>query len=235
VLDFGDAEKEFKAQLADEALNGKESLWTITKKYGSVPFAAAMTVALIQNEILVLNEEMFLAANFSIAVGAIYLKGSDAIKSWYEDSLNQAKKNQEAWDQLSIDVMENNIKELQVSMHAPEVYREYQREYNDAAKHYMAYEWARPRHEARAAMLKRLAEIKAIEDDKLVSGRKELAVKSLAYFHSKWAGNPQLRSTTVNSAIDNLGKKPTLDYDTDPVVGLFNEFLKSQNRQPLKP
>jgi hypothetical protein len=234
VLDYGEAEKEFKELLADEESNGKESLWTITKRYGSVPFAAALTVGLIQNEIIPLNEELFLAANFSVAMAAIYFKGSDAMKKWYEDTLNQAKKRQEDWDQLSIDVMDNNIKELQVSMHAPEVYREYQREYIDAAKAYMQYEWAKPRHEARAAMLKRLAEIKAQLDDQVVEQRKQLANKTLAHFHSKWQGNPQLRAQIVNQAIDNLGKKADINYETDPVVGLFNEYLKSQNRQPLK-
>jgi hypothetical protein len=234
VFDYGDAEKEFKELLAEEERDGKESLWTITKRYGSIPFAAALTFGLVQNEIIALNEELFLAANFSIAVGAIYLKGSDTIKKWYEDTLTEAKKRQEDWDQLSIDVMDSNIKELQVSMYAPEVYREYQREYNDAAKSFMAYEHARPRHEARANMLKRLAEIKALEDERVKSERKNLADKAMAHFHAKWQGNPQLRSNIVNQAIENLGKKQDLDYETDPIVGVFNEYLKQQNRQPLK-
>jgi len=235
VLSYGEAEEQFKQILAEEKASGKETMWTIVKRYGSVPFGAALALALVQNEIVALNEELFLAGNFAVAMGAIYLKGSDAIKAWYEDSLNQAKKRQEDWDQLSIDVMDNNIKELQVSMHAPEVYREYQREYTEAAKAMMAYEYARPRHEARAAMLKRLAEVKALEDERVKSERKNLADGAIAHFRAKWQGNPQLRASLVDQAINNLGKTTAVDYNTDPVVGIFNEYLKSQSRQPLKP
>jgi len=235
VLSYGEAEQQFKQILAEEQANGKETSWTIFKRYGSVPFAAALAVTLVQNEIVALNEELFLAGNFAVSMGAIYLKGSSALKEWYEDSLTQAKKKQEDWDQLSIDVMDNNIKELQVSMHAPEVYREYQKEYTEAAKALMAYEYARPRHEARAAMLKRLAEVKSVEDERVKSERKDLADKAMQHFRAKWTGNPQLRAGIVDAAINNLGKKPVLDYATDPVVGIFNEYLKSTNRQPLKP
>jgi translation elongation factor EF-G len=235
VLSYGEAEQQFKQLVAEEQSGGKETTWTIFKRYGSVPFAAALAVTLVQNEIVALNEELFLAGNFAVAMGAIYLKGSGAIKEWYEDSLNQAKKKQEDWDQLSIDVMENNIQELQVSMHAPEVYREYQKEYSEAAKALMAYEYARPRHEARAAMLKRLAEIKSMEDERVKSERKDLADKSIQNFRAKWTANPALRASIVDQAIANLGKKPVLDYNTDPIVGIFNEYLKSAGRQALKP
>jgi len=234
VLSYGEAEAQFKQILAEEEANGKDTMWTTLKRFGSVPFAAAVAISLVQNEIVALNEELFLAGNFAVAMGAVYLKGSSAIKEWYEDTLNQAKKRQEDWDQLSIDVMDNNIKELQVSMHAPEVYREYQREYTDAAKAMMAYEFARPRHEARANMLKRLAEAKAQEDERAKSERKALAEKALQHFQTRWGADAGLRASVVNQAIDNVGKKPGLDLERDPVAGIYNEFMKAQGRQALK-
>ena len=48
------------------------------------------------------------------------------------------------------------------------------------------------------------------------------------------AGNAQLRAQVINAAIDNVGKPSKLDFTKDPIVALFNDYLKEQNKKPLR-
>jgi hypothetical protein len=38
----------------------------------------------------------------------------------------------------------------------------------------------------------------------------------------------------INQAIENVGKPSKIDFERDPIVGLFNEFLKEQNKKKLR-
>jgi hypothetical protein len=78
-----------------------------------------------------------------------------------------------------------------------------------------------------------LQEYKGIEEENFKAQAKELVNKSIEHVRSKLAADKALRSSLVSQAIDNLGQ-PVRVTGSDPLVGLFNEYLESKGKTKIR-
>jgi len=215
-----------------EEKKGQHNIGDILREYGIYPLAALATVAAVSKEFVFLNEEFLLAVNFwgIVFLGTVYASGP--IHDYLSERRIERYKRLWGWDDFSLDRIEAEIREKQLLLSAPEIYREYQQEFNEAAKAMAVYERVKPRHEARAIMLKRLNEIKTAEEEIGKTEREKLVKNSLEYVKSKFLGDANLRKQSITAAIANLGKAPTKG-EQQPIVDLYNEFLKKEGKSTL--
>jgi len=205
----------------------------ILREYGIYPLAGLATVAAISKEFVFLNEEFLLALNFwgIVMLGTVYASGP--LTEFLASKRIERYKRLWGWDDLSLDRLEAEIREKQMLLSAPEIYKEYIDEFNQAHAAMAVYERVKPRHEARAAMLKRLNEIKVAEEERGKAERETILKNSLEFVKSKFLGDAALRKQSVNAAIANLGQ-PSSKEEQDTVVQLYNDFLKSKGKSGLQ-
>lgn len=218
---------------AVEAKQQQTTFMKIVKEYGMAPLLGLGAVAAISKELIWLNEEFLLFINFWLLATSIYLGIEPVRRQTFVEARIQRYKRLWGWDDFKLDRLEAAIREKQISMEAPEIYREYQQEYNEAVAALMNYMRVKPRHEARAAMLKRLQDIAAAEEEKAQAEKSRLKFESIQYVRERVAKDAAFRAQLLNEAIDALGGPMQLT-DKDPVVKVLNSYLSSKGKGPIK-
>jgi hypothetical protein len=122
-----EGEEEVKREL--EAKQGHLTFKDIVAKYGFYPLVGLGTAAAFSKEFIFLNEEFLLLINWAIFCATVYIGVGNKAWEAYLDIVNKAKRTQHDWDQLKIDLIDQGIKEKELSLSTPEIYREYQNEF----------------------------------------------------------------------------------------------------------
>jgi len=204
----------------------------IVKKYGFYPLAGLATITLLSKEIIPLNEEFLLLLNFAAVLTTLHVAIGDSAWTAINEAIRKEKQKMWDWDQFKIDLVEEKITDVKTRLQLPEVYEEYVREYADAAKELNQFELVKPKHEFRAATLKRLQDILNKEQDASASAKKKLLQDVLAHVRGQVQSRAELRTATIDNAIANLGRRIPF-APSDPVVSLFNDFLKKNGKAPI--
>jgi len=212
--------------------NPQETFKSIVAKYGVYPLAGLASVALFSKEIIPLGEEFILLVNFAAMIATLHVYGGKELFVSVKDSIKREKKNMWDWDQFKIDLVDDKISDVKVRLQAPSVYEEYVKEYVDVAQSFNVAETVKPKHEFRATTLKRLQDILNQELDLAASEKKKITLESVAFVRQQLQERADLRTATVNQAIDSLGAGISLGK-SNPIVGLFNQFLQTKGKKPI--
>jgi len=212
--------------------NPQETFKGVIAKYGIYPLAGLASVALFSKEIIPLGEEFILLLNLAAVVATLHVyAGKEAFVS-FKDEIKREKKNMWDWDQFKIDLVDDKISDVKVRLQAPTVYEEYVKEYVNVAQAFNVAETAKPKHEFRAATLKRLQDALNLELDTAASEKKKITTEAVAFVRQQVEARAELRAATIDQAIDSLGAGVGLGK-SNPLVGLFNEYLKSKGKNPI--
>jgi len=223
-------ETEFRLWAEEEAAKAR-SPW---RRWGIYPLVGLGLSAMISKEfgILLLGEYQYIPI-FIAAVTGVYVYGRGGLEDWFK-SAHAKKRSQdtEVFD-WKIELAQEALAEHRANARIIDLVHEYEAEHMAARKEMQNYWVVKPKHEWRAATIRKLEAIKAKE----LAEDQELAKKIFSgankFVLDKIAGDSGLRSGMVSDAIDRVGA-PAPIAPSDPILKIFNEYLGTYKKGPLK-
>lgn len=201
----------------------------VIDQYGAIPFFGLLATALISKEVLIFNEEVLLAMNTAAVAVTAYVGVGDKLdkifdaertadNNRYHDSFNAVVEQIELYKSIEAKKLEK-----------VQVIKDLCAESKEVNAAYLKYLDIKVRHEARQAMLTKLAAIKTKEAQEEAQEYQELIDLAIDGVYEAYEdeANAALRNASLEFAIKNIGA--VTESSEDPVrVELYKQLKKAE-------
>jgi len=205
------------------------------RRFGLYPLFGLSAVAMISKEwmLILLGEYQYIPI-FALAVSGIYVYGRGGIEDWFRTGHAKARAEDVEIFDFKIEMAQEALTEHRSNAMLLDLVQEYKSEHMDVRKELANYYTLKPKHEARDKVV---AQLEAIYAKQLAEeGVKKAAIVggSMKHVIGQIQGDAAFRAQAVAQAIDLVGTKLPSVTETDPVVKLFNDYLRGFGKGPMK-
>jgi len=216
---------------AEEESAKKNSPW---RRFGLYPLIGLSTVAMISKEwmILLLGEYQFIPIA-TLVFSGIYVYGRGGVEEWFASG--HAKKrggDVEVYD-WKIELTQEALTEHRANAQMIDLVHEFRNEHTQVRKELQNYYTMKPRHEYRDTVENQLKQIYQQEVTKATEEGNKIVKGSEAFVIGKIQADAAFRALAIQQAIDSVGTPSKLS-PADPVVKIFNDYLKQFGKPGLK-
>jgi hypothetical protein len=213
------------------ALQEKEDMRTLLfGKWPIYPLLALGALTGVSKEILILNDEMLFAGVFLAFAVTAYVQIGEDLSNYLGKELEAEHEQQLAACDIAIDAWKRFITIENRKKSFPEdVKALYEEEVKMA---HMAVDYQNKKHQidVKDAVLQKLTQIKALEDEEAREYKNALISNATAYVQERFATLPaKEKSTYIDAIIDTLPSNKGMacpEVENDPAFRLFAAFLE---------
>jgi hypothetical protein len=198
-------------------------------KWSLYPLAGLGLATAISKEILILNDELVYASMFFAFATSMYVYVGQDVADYFDKTINQAKDAQLDACDIAIDHLKRYITIENRNKSFPEDLKALYEE--EVKMTHMAVEYQNKKRQidATEAVLQKLTQIKALEDEEARSFKSALITRANEYVRDKFAELPvSEKNAYIDAIIDTLPSKKgdrASEVESDPTVRLFSDFL----------
>lgn len=216
---------------AEEETAKKNSPW---RKFGLYPLVGLSTVAMISKEwmILLLGEYQFIPIA-ALVFSGIYVFGRGGIEEWFASGHTKKRgMDVEVYD-WKIELTQEALTEHRANSQMIDLVQEFRGEHAAIRKELQNYYKMKPRHEYRAEVIRQLELAQQQEQARALEESNKILGGSEAFVVNKIRSDAAFRSAAIAQAIESVGT-PTKLTSSDPVVKIFNDYLKGFGKPAMK-
>lgn len=222
------------AQNAVAAAEEKDEATTTSGLFGKLglyPLAGLSACIAVNKELIILDEEFYLVANFSAFVFAAYVYTGDSLKVANAEWKNKAQGDILATRQAEVDLLRGQYEHVTAQYNQIPMYETMAEQYKTIMADWAAAQKLKARHEARADMERRLNAIVEAEEANRARETVQLADNASAWVEAQFAASDKaVRDQAIAFALSSLGDEASStpsDPAKDPIKRLFIEYMES--------